>query len=45
MSPEANASLTEPPESNSFHVIFVSGSAFSSSFCCLTMRSPLGIAW
>ena len=45
MSPEAMASLTAPPESNSFHSIFVSGSAFSSSFCCLTMRSPLGMAW
>ena len=45
MSPDAKASLTEPPESNSFHSILVSGSAFSSSFCCFTMRSPLGIAW
>ena len=43
--PAAIASLSTPPESNSFHSISVSGSASSSQPLFLTTRSPLGIAW
>ncbi len=41
----STASLTVPPESNSFHSISVSGKAASSHLWFLTTRSPLGIAW
>jgi len=41
----ATASITEPPESKIFHSISVSGKASSSQPFCLTIRSPLGIAW
>lgn len=45
MLPAATASLTVPPESNSFHSICVSGKACSSHLWFFTTRSPLGIAW
>ena len=46
MPPAITASLTAPPESNSFHSISTSGpNASSSQPSCLTIRSPLGISW
>ena len=45
MLPATIASLTEPPESKSFHSISVSGKASSSQPSCFTTRSPLGMAW
>ena len=46
MPPAITASLTAPPESNSFHSMSTSGpKASSSQPSCLTMRSPLGMSW
>ena len=43
--PPMMASLTEPPESNCFHSISVSGRASSSQPSYFTTRSALGISW
>ena len=44
--PASTASLTEPPESNSFHsTVTSSPNACSSRPSCLTIRSPLGTFW